>query len=138
MLPSAHSGRGEPERYPGPRLQLGVSVTASTVGFVQAMLEDIPPNASEEACFGIYFNHVVEYSDGNFPALAFRCFFGNFGIAPGTATSAYIHPQIPSRHLDTLIKIGVQQWVNVSADLRHNLSGKELKAAEISLAAQHF
>ncbi|MHB1958226.1 MAG: hypothetical protein ACYCO5_04260 [Acidobacteriaceae bacterium] len=113
-------------------------MTASTAGFVQAMLGGIPLNASEAAGFGINFNHVDGYSDGNFPALAFRCFFGNFGIAPGEATSAGIHPQISSRRLDTLIKIAVQQWVNVGADIRHDLSDEELKAAEISLAAQRF
>lgn len=102
------------------------------------MLGDIPLNASEAAGFGINFNHADWFSDDDFPALVFRCFLGNFGVAPDPATSASIHPRISSRRLDKLIKIAVQQWVNVGADIRHDLSDEELKAAEISLAAQRF
>ncbi|MGO8717596.1 MAG: TonB-dependent receptor domain-containing protein [Acidobacteriaceae bacterium] len=89
------------------------------------------PTLLNEAGFGINSNHVESYGGGgNFPVLAFSCFYCNFGVAPGPATFASIRPQTSYQYLDTLTKIKGRQSIKVGADIRHNLSDEELGLQE--------
>ncbi|MEO6924605.1 MAG: TonB-dependent receptor [Bryocella sp.] len=85
------------------------------------------PTLVNEAGFGINSNHVESYGGGgNFPELAFSCFFCNFGVAPGPATFASIRPQTSYQYLDTVTKVFRNQTLKAGLDIRHNASDELL------------